>query len=63
LLPGDQVVYNRLVSIILDSSSLVKDVIVKKYAVNGVEIMRRNFQPAYDEQITPGNVNINIALS
>lgn len=63
LLPGDQIVYNRLISIILDSSDYVKDVIVKKYSVNGTEIIRRNYKPAYDEQLTPGDINIGIALS
>lgn len=63
LLPGDPIVYNRLISIILDSSNLIKDVVIKTYSVNGKELIRRNYKPAYDEQITPGNINIGIATA
>lgn len=63
LLPGDQIVYNRLISTILEASNLIKDVVIKKFSVNGTELIRRNFKPSYDEQITPGDINIGIALS
>jgi uncharacterized phage protein gp47/JayE len=62
-LPGNPLVYNRLISIILDASELVKDVIVRNLSVNGVEIMRRNYQPADDEQIVPGNITVGLAVS
>lgn len=63
LLPGNPIVYNRLIQIILDSSELIKDVIVKTYSINGTEIVRRNYTPAEDQQIVPGNIVVNIASS
>lgn len=63
LLPGNPIVYNRLIQIILDSSELVKDVIIKTYSINGTEIVRRNYTPAEDQQIVPGNIVVNIASS
>lgn len=63
LLPGNQLVYNRLISLIIDSSDLVKDVMVKSISVNGVEIMRRNYQPAEEEQLIPGNITVSVATS
>jgi hypothetical protein len=56
-------VYNRLISIIIDSSEVVKDVIVKSLTVNGVEIMRRNYKPDDDQQLIPGNITVQVATS
>lgn len=61
LLPGDTLVYNRLVQIILDSSDLVKDVVVTRFAIAGAEASRRNYQPDADQQLIPGSVIANIA--
>lgn len=63
LLPGNALVYNRLISIVIDSSEMTKDVIVKKLSVNGVEIMRRNYQPPEDEQLVPGNITVGLATN
>jgi uncharacterized phage protein gp47/JayE len=63
LLPGQSLVYNRLISIIIDSSEVVKDVIVKSLTVNGVEIMRRNYKPDDDQQLIPGNITVQVATS
>lgn len=63
LLPGAPIVYNTLIKTILDSSDLIKDVIIRRYTVNGVEILRRNYQPADNEQIVPGNITAQVAVS
>lgn len=63
LLPGAPVVYNTLISTILDSSDLIQDVIITRYAVSGTEIMRRNYTPADNEQIVPGNITVQVATS
>jgi len=63
LMPGSPVVYNRLISIIIDSSPTVKDVIVKSYSINGAQLLRRNYKPAYDEQIVAGDISIGIATA
>ena len=63
LLPGEPLVYNRLVATILDASNLIKDVVFKKYSVNGTEIVRRNFKPSYDQQISPGEIKIGLAAA
>ncbi len=56
LLPGSQLVYNELMRTIMDSSELVRDVVVTRFAINGVEVLRRNYQPAEDEQIVYGDI-------
>ena len=63
LLPGSPLVYNRLLSVIIDSSESIKDVIVKGLAVNGIEILRRNYKPTDEQQLIPGNVTISVATS
>jgi len=63
LMPGEQLVYNRLISTILESTSIIKDVIVKRFSINGSELTRRNYKPAYDEQIIPGDIVVGVALS
>lgn len=61
LLPGDTLVYNRLVQILLDSSDAIRDVIMDKFAVSGTESARRNFQPEADQQLVPGTIAGSIA--
>lgn len=63
LLPGDTLVYNRLIQIILDSSELVRDVVVKSFQVGGTEVLRRNYQPADDEQLIIGDIIVTVASS
>lgn len=63
LLPGNPFLYNRMIAIILDSSDSVKDVIIKSLGINGIEIMRKSYQPAEDEQIIPGNISVTIATA
>jgi len=61
LLPGDMLVYNRLIQAVLDSSEIVRDVIVDSYMVGGEEISRRNYQPPADVLLIPGTVLVNVA--
>lgn len=63
LLPGKPLVYNRFISVIIDSSDVVKDVIIKSLVLNGTEIMRRNYQTSNDEQIVPGAITVKVATS
>lgn len=63
LLPGDMVVYNKIIQSIFDSSELVKDVIIKKFSVNGIEVLRRNYQPESNQQLFPGNIIVEVASS
>lgn len=61
LLPGDPLVYNRLIQAILDSSNLIKDAQVVRFAPNGVETLRRNYTTTYEEQVIPGRIEVSIA--
>jgi uncharacterized phage protein gp47/JayE len=63
LLPGDQLVYNKMVQLVLDSSDLIKDMIVVKFMVGGAESARRNFQPETDHHLVPGNIVVGVASS
>lgn len=61
LLPGDVLVYNKLVQAVMDTSNAIRDLRVTRYAPKGAETVRRNYTPAEDEQIVPGRIEITIA--
>lgn len=61
LLPGDTLVYNKMIQSILDTSDDIQDVLITRYAPNGVETLRRNYTPKEDEQVIPGRVEISVA--
>lgn len=58
LLPGDPLVYNRLVQSILDSSEMIQDIQITRYAPNGVETTRRNYTPELTQQVIPGRIEV-----
>jgi uncharacterized phage protein gp47/JayE len=58
LLPGDTLVYTRLIQAILDASDAIADVSVNVMRVGGPEVLRRNYKPESDEQIVPGDIRI-----
>lgn len=61
MLIGTPLVYNQLIQSIMESTmDIVLDVTVTKYAVNGQEVIRRNFIPNADEMIVPGSVQVSI---
>lgn len=61
LLPGETLIYNKLIQEIMDVSTRIRDVQVTKFAPNGVESVRRNFTPKDNEQVIPGTIIINLA--
>lgn len=61
LLPGDSVVYNKLIQAVIDTSSGIKDVRVTTYAPRGVESVRRNYAVKEYEQIVPGRIEVQSA--
>lgn len=61
LMPGEVLVYNKLIQAIMEVSSAIQDVQITRYAPNGVETVRRNFQPGQDEIIIPGRLEISTA--
>lgn len=61
LLPGEPIIYNRLIQSIMSSSDGILDVQITSYAPNGVEALRRNFLPTEEQQIIPGNVSVSVA--
>jgi len=58
LMPGDTLVYNKMIQEMMDSSGIIKDIQVLKYAPNGVDAIRRNYTPKEYEQVVPGNIQI-----
>lgn len=58
LMPNEPLVYNRLIQKILDVSDKIKDVQITRYAPNGIQTTRTNYQPGYNEQIIPGNISV-----
>lgn len=61
LMPGDTIVYNKLIQAMMDSSGIIKDIQVLRYAPNGVDSVRRNYTPKEYEQIVPGNIQVSLA--
>lgn len=60
-LVGTPLVFNQLIQAILDASDYTTDVIFSSFAVNGVETLRKNYQPADDVQLIPGSILVSIA--
>lgn len=64
LLPGEALVYVRLIQSMLDASEAIADVTVSRLTIDGYEVVRRNYEPEEDEQIIPAGVgNLSIATS
>lgn len=61
LLPGKELVYNRLIQVVMDVSPAIKDVRVTRFAPRGVEAVRRNLNVKIDEQIIPGSIEVQTA--
>jgi hypothetical protein len=62
-MPNEPLVYNRLIQKILDVSEKIKDVQITKYAPNGRQAVRNNYQPGLNDQIIPGNILVSEAQS
>lgn len=63
LLPGDTLIYNRLIQSMLDATDLIRDVNISSFNASGVEVLRRNYKPAADEHVVPGIINVSVAQS
>lgn len=63
LLPGQAIIYNRMVQVALESNEFVKDVAFSSLKVNGLSQLNKNYQPEDDQQITSGSIVVNIASS
>lgn len=62
MLVGTPIVYNQLIQAIMDSMpEALLDVIVVSYAVNGEEVVRKNYLPGPTEQIIPGYISVSVA--
>lgn len=60
---GQPLIYYQLIQTILDATDYTSDVIVNDFAVNGVEVLRQNYNPADNELIVSGAVVVSIASS
>jgi len=58
LLPGQTLVYNRLVQIVLESSDLISDLHITTFAKNGTETLRKNYKPNEDELVVAGRIEV-----
>jgi uncharacterized phage protein gp47/JayE len=61
LMPGDTIVYNKLIQAMMDSSGIIKDVQILRFSPNGVDSIKRNYTPKDYEQIVPGNIQVSRA--
>lgn len=58
---GDQLVYNQMISYILEATEVISDVTITSLSVNGKQILRTNYAPKEDEQIVPGTIDVSIS--
>lgn len=58
LLPGDPLIFTRLVQSILDASDAIADVVITRMRISGQEILRRNYRPESDQQLIPGDIQV-----
>lgn len=58
---SDALVYNQMVSYILEATEVISDVTITSLGVNGKQILRTNYTPKEDEQIVPGTIDVTIA--
>jgi len=61
LMPGDTIVYNKLIQSMMDSSGIIKDIQVLRFSPNGVDSIKRNYTPKDYEQMIPGNIQVSVA--
>lgn len=57
-LPGQSMVYNRLIQAMMESSDVITDVSIDEFRVSGVEVLRRNYTPESYQQLTPGRITV-----
>lgn len=58
LLPGDTLVYARLLQSALESSDRIVDVNFTQMQISSREVLRVNYRPEEFEQIVPGRINL-----
>lgn len=63
LLPGETLIYAKLLESVLDSSDLIQDFSITRLRVNGTEVLRKNYRPQAYQQIVPGPVAIEVLQS
>lgn len=60
-LVGTTLVFNELVQAILNADEAIQDVTITNLAVNGTQVLYKNYVPANDEQLIPGAVSVSVA--
>lgn len=61
LLVGDDLIYNQLISYIMETTEVIADVTITRLAINGQEVLRKNYSPKDNEQLVPGSIEVTIA--
>lgn len=61
LMPGDTIVYNKLIQSMMDSSGIIKDIQILQFSPNGTDSIKRNYTPKEYEQVVPGNIQVSLA--
>lgn len=59
-LPGQKLVYNKLIEVSLGASEVIKDVNISSMTINGSTQLNKNFQTQDNEQLTSGNIVVKI---
>lgn len=61
LLPGDIMIYSKLIESVLNASDAIDDVSFTRLKAGGTEILRNNYKPTEDTQVVPGSIKVNVA--
>lgn len=58
LTTGETLVYTKMINSIIQVSDDVRDIQITGYAPNGVQALRRNYEPEQDQLIVPGYIRV-----
>lgn len=59
--PGTPIIYSQLMQVIMNSSDLIRDASITSYAINGREMLKKNYRPEEDEQVVLGDIMVSVS--
>lgn len=62
LLPGDRLVYNRLIDLVFDVSDKILDVTITDFSISGSTVIRGSYTPKPDQMIIPGAIDVVVSF-
>lgn len=57
-LVGTPLIFNELIQAAMNATDITTDIVFNNFAINGTPVLRRNYFPAADEQLIPGQITV-----